>query len=531
MNYKKYLLPLFLITATIASGLIISSCDIKSPTEGIEVRLNTITRETLVGTYIYDANTNEAINQTVKVTFSGPNASSIIDETNETKTVFTTKNGALIFGVKDGTSFSEDSPFKVTANIESTGFETRTEVIEILSKGFQSIDFYLINPNTLPSNTDQGSATGTAANGTTTSNVVLTTNGGTTVNIPSGTNLTTSTGAPLSGNITVNIKSIPITPQNNNNVPKNLSISANSSIAPAISIDLSVKDQSGNSASTNLEVKVPFAGGIVNPRTGNDYKAGDTMEIYTFNTTTSLWEIQGVGTLSGTLPKNSLGKTNAGLVLIGTMPTQKVSVVGNSQGTCKANFVLLGLPNNFNYSSLKFFKSNGTELTASNNGDRVFVIVAPDAGLSSVSVKLNGTVLNSNITLSCTSAPVFDVTLPSNLISIVLDITGKCTARDPVVTVNPNAAFSYRKVGTSQWTGGSITNGKATITNLEVGATYEITATYRGNDGTGKFRVNSATGFEIVDVSDPGKIISQTIDATSTPQKVKMVIDIGNECD
>lgn len=539
MNFRKYILPFLLITAALSSALVISSCDIKSPTEGIEVRLNTKTRETLVNTYFYDANTKNSISQNVKVTFSGSNASKITDETNDPKTVFTAENGILLFGIKDGTEFSESAPFSVTLKMEASGYETKTEVLKITSKGIQTYDMFLVNPATLPQNADQGTGTGSTNNtGTTTSNVQLTTGGGTTVNIPSGTQITTSTGTPLTGNISVNITTIPITAQNIYNVPQNLAVSTTQTIAPAISIDLSITDQNGNSSNNEIEISVPLADGIVNPRTGNEYQAGDTMGFFRFNATTGLWEKVGNGTVTGSLPKKSLRKINAGRYVGGAVVAGAVIIAGNDETNCSAVLTVANIPSGFNNSSLRFFNAEGNRMNPSNSGSN-FYFEIPDGGTTIASIRINadlndpfntGTQLGSNIALACGSNST-SLNFPSNLVGAQFEIIGVCTSKDPVVEVFPNASFSYRQVGTQTWQSGSLVNGRATITGLVVGASYEVTTSYRGNTGNAQVKITSSSIIDILQISNPENLLSQEVDETTNPATVKLSIDIGNECD
>lgn len=542
MNIKKYILPIIIILTAVSSALIINSCDIKSPVEGLEVRLNTKTRETLVNAYFYDANTKESITQKVNVTFSGANAAYITDETNESKTQFTSENGIILFGVKDGTQISESSPFKVNVKLEATGFDTKTEVIKIFSTGIQTYDLFMVNPSTLPQNADQGSGTGTTnSSGTTTSDVQVSGSSGTTVTIPSGTDL-----GNLSGNITVNITTIPITSQNTYNVPQNLSVSSNQSVAPAVSINLNITDQNGNSSNNNIEVTIPVDGGIVNPRTGNGYNSGDTMGFYKFNESTGLWEKVGEGTVSSSLPKNSLGKINAGLFLNGFIPAGGVVIAGNDETTCNATLTITNFPSGFNKSSLRFFDSSGNRMNPSNSGnDYIFEITSSTLAKTSAvsnlisSIRINadlndpfntGTELGSSISLSCGNQST-SLTFPTNLVGAKFDIKGLCTARDPVVVVAPNATFSYRKVGTQTWQSGSLINGKATITGLEVGANYEVTTSYRGNTGNAQVKITSASIIDILEISNPENLLSQSVDESTSPPTVKLSIDIGNECD
>lgn len=526
MNIKKYLLPVLLIFTVAASSLIINSCDIKSPIEGIEVRLNTFTRETLVGAYFYDASTRNSISQNVKVTFTGSNASNIVDETNEAKTVFNANKGILLFGVKDGTQFTQSSPFQVTIKLEAAGFETKTEVIKIYSKGVQSYDLFMNNSSTTPQNADGGTGTAQTDNsGTTQSEVQVTTDGGgTTVTIPAGTDL-----GNLSGNVTVEVTTVPITSENIYTVPQSLSLSNNSTIEPAATINVSITDQSGNSSSNLVQVSL---GGIVNPRTGTEYLPGETVGFFMQNTTTGNWDKIGTGTATSPAPQVRLGKTN---VIGGAVVAGAVIIMGNEETTCQSVLTITNIPAGFNKSSLRFFDSEGKRMGPSNSGSD-FYFEIPEGGTTITSVRINadinnpfntGTQLGSNISLSCGSKST-TLTFPSNLVGAQFDITGKCTSKDPVVTVFPSISFSYRKVGTQTWQGGSLSNGKGSITGLEVGATYDVTATYRGNTGEAQFTVTSASVIDIINFSN---VLSQSVDESTSPPTLILVIDLKDECD
>ena len=388
------------------------------------------------------------------------------------------------------------------------------------------------NSSATPQNADEGTGTAqTDDSGTTQSEVNVTTDGGgTTVTIPAGTDL-----GNLSGNITVEVTTVPITSENIYTVPQNLSLSNNSTIEPAATINVSITDQSGNSSSNLVQVSL---GGIVNPRTGAEYLPGETVGFFMQNTTTGNWDQIGTGTATSPAPQGSLGKTNKTNVIGGAVVAGAVIIIGNEETTCTSVLTITNIPDGFNKSSLRFFDAEGNRISPSNSGSN-FIFEIPDGGTTIASVRINadlnnpfntGTQLGSNISLSCGSSSA-SLTFPANLVGVQFDITGICTARDPEVVVFPNATFSYRKKGTQTWQGGSLVNGKASITGLEVGATYEVSATYRGNTGNAEVRITSSSAVDILQISNPENLLSQSVDASTVPQTVILTIDIGNECD
>ena len=73
MKNKK--LSFLLLSVSFILSLFITSCDIKNPVDGIELRVKTLARTTVVSFAVYDAATDKIIKDEVSVTFTGPNAS------------------------------------------------------------------------------------------------------------------------------------------------------------------------------------------------------------------------------------------------------------------------------------------------------------------------------------------------------------------------------------------------------------------------------------------------------------------------
>lgn len=529
MLNKKYIFGLFLIFI-VTLGIFISSCDISNPTDGLEVILNNIQRETLVSVSFYDANTGDAISQKVSVTFSGANAAYISDQSNTSTTSFTAEDGFLIFAVKDGTMFDKNNPFRVIVNLSSPGFDSKTEVIELLAKGIQTFDLNLVNPATLPADTDQGTADGTTnSSGTTAAPIVINTNGGTNVNIPSGSTLTTSSGTPLVGNVTAKIVSVPITTANINYAPKDISISSSYSVKPAASINLSVKGQSGNSANIDVQSTIPITAGITNPTTGADYKEGDVVESYAFNPATGFYEKVGEGTISSTsqVRKNSLGKTKAGLKVTITVRAGSNTILGASETTCTVDFTVTGAPANFNFGALKFVKYDGTEISANGYGQGTYTTKIPSTGGTAVNATFNGTNVGS-ANLTCSGATIV-LNLPANFVNRDFVIQGICTKNGQVTKMFITTPFRYKKSSATRWNSAATNgNGIVLIGGLEVGATYYISASYTTNNktysGTGEMTI-TVNGISMSNLSDP-----EVLKSASNGLTTILEFDVQDNC-
>ena len=522
MHNKKYTKAVILLLFSIViTGLLITSCEITDPTEGLEVRLDAISRETIVNAYVYDANTLQAISD-VKVTFTGDNASKIVDETNDPITQFDADNGIFIFGVEDGTTFSSSSPFKVNVKLEANGYTTETSTVKFTSQGTHSINFYLVDPNNLPGDSETDSFDAYAdANGSLTSNLEYTTPKGTVLEISSGTTLQDENGNPLTGELNVNITVIPITSENTYNA-REIYTQNDETISPMIKFNLSITDQNGREVdefSENIAFSIILADELK-----SEYTAGETIPVWKQNSSEGYWEQVGEVTVT------------ANGTVEGSVDEAGVLILGSIVQKCSSTITITNLPDNFS-SSIQFFDSKGSLIASTTSSSLSLEINS--SGVVAKSVRLNaelsdpfntGYEVASNVSLQCGNNSV-TIEFPAELMSLSFDITGVCTTRDPVVVINPNMSFSYKKQSSSTWQSGNLKNGKAVVSGLEIGETYEIHASFRDNTGISRFKIISESSIDILEESSSDNIIGSEVKTTTDPPTIKYQIDIGDECD
>jgi len=514
---KALILVLFSVVIT---GLLITSCEITDPTDGIEVRLDAISRETVVSAYVYDANTLLSL-PNVSVTFTGDNAGKIVDETNDPVSHFDADNGIFTFGVEDGTEFSSDSPFKVNVKLETAGYTTETKTIKLSSQGTHSVNLYLIDPANLPDDSETSSADAvTDAAGSLVSSVDYTTGKGTVLGITSGTVFKNENDSPVAGELTINITVIPITADNTYNA-QDLYTEDNKEISPMLKFNLAITDKSGKEVD-NFSDSISFSINL-SDELKSKYSAGETIAIWKQSRSSGDWTQVGEATVTsnGTVE----GSTNQAGVLI----------LGKAIETCNANVTITNLPENYS-SSIQFFDENGSLVTSTTSPN--FTVEINSEGVQIKSVRLTaelsdpfntGFELAKDVSLECGSNTV-TLDFPEELMSIAFDITGVCTSRDPVVVINPNISFSYRKEGASTWQSGKLTDGKAVVSGLVIGETYEIHASFRDNTGISRFTLNSETSIDILEDDNSDNILYSGVETSTTPPTIQYKIDIGDEC-
>lgn len=527
--YKFYSVPFLALVSLV---VLLTGCEINEPTEGLEVRLNTYTRETLVSGYIYDANTLQPIEESLTITFVGTNASKIVDETNELTSEFNSKKGIFVFGIEDGTQFSPESPFKVRVVIDGETYQSENEIVVLRDQGYHTKNFYLVDPANLPGNSDSETfdAGSTDNSGTLTQNVQYTTSKGTSISISSGTTLKDKNGNPVTGKLSSTVTLIPLSTGNQYNAPQTISTSDNETVTPVMKFDFIVTDESGNNVddfSQSVDFSIPIPDDLEVP-------VGETIYVWKENTSTGEWEKVGEASASAysslsksftKITSGSLnGSTNSGGDLLFGIPEE----------TCNASLEITNIPENFN-STFQFFDENGTLLSTGSSATVEFEI--PTSGLTIKSIRINseladpfntGIEIGSNVNLGCGTNST-SLSFPSDLINVQIQILGICTAKDPVVVVNPNITFSYRKEGTSTWQNGSLVNGLATVTGLETG-NYEVTAVYQDRTGNARFQIINPDDINILEVSNPENLLSADVDTTTEPSTLLMEIDIEDEC-
>ena len=500
MISKKYIAILFIVfIATL--GIFISSCDISDPTEGLEVRLKTISRETTVNVFLKDAVDNSVIRQSTKVTFEGSNSGQIIDVNNRAQTSFTTSSGFITFSVKDGTSFDENSPFEVNVRLETAGYNSLVTKLSIYSKGISSNTLFMFSPNNLPADTYEGNASGgtTDNSGVITTDTTTTTDNGTSVSLTAGTTLTTSAGVPLVGSLTTSIQTIPLS---NNNIAPSAVSGSGVNAAPAFQIEINISDQSGNNAtniSNDVVVELPITASDINAATGQAYQVGDKVTLFLLSDD------------SGSAIKIGEGEvisTNSGLAIKATISPGTLKKTSNVNIIAGAVIVACNYDDDFNDPCRVVLKSTQQEISSysfevfldgrskgSYSGSQF--LSSGGVGFNNILTPANVQVKYQGITVVSTSVDCGNNELTFNLSAIPTTFTinfaanGVCTDKDPAVIGQlSDAAYTYYPVNNpNDINTGVVKDGSGSVTFSP--GSYTIEITYDGDTYSGNITVSS----------------------------------------
>ncbi len=553
MISKKYIAILF--TVFIATlGIFISSCDISDPTEGLEVRLKTISRETTVNVFLKDAVDNSVIRQSAKVTFEGSNSGQIIDVNNRAQTSFTTTSGFITFSVKDGTSFDENSPFEVNVRLETAGYNSLVTKLSIYSKGISSNTLFMFSPNNLPADTYEGNASGgtTDNSGVITTDTTTTTDNGTSVSLTAGTTLTTSAGVPLVGSLTTSIQIIPLS---NNNIAPSVVSGSGINAVPAFQIEIDISDQSGNSAtniSNDVVVELPITASDINPATGQAYQVGDKAAMFL------LTDDSGSATKIG---EGEVISTNSGLAIqvtinAGTLKkTSKVNSLGSGIATMAMEFnygsypcrvVLESTQQEISSYSFEVFLDGRSKGSYSGSQFLSNFLSIGGVGFNNILTPANVQVKYQGITVVNTSVDCGNNDLSFNLSAIPTTFTinfaanGVCTDKDPAVIGQlSDAAYTYYPVNNpNDINTGVVKDGSGSVTFSPGSYTIEITYdgdTYSGNIAVSSGGVVTQEGFDTSnlyygDISINGT--RTTLNASNNPniQGTNVTVYVSIDC-
>lgn len=312
---KKIILYLFFAAAAFLN----TTCDIKSPTEGIEVRIKNIPRTTTVFVEIVDAGARKQITQKVDLQFRGKNKADVISTVNEPLTSVSTTSGSYLFAIKDDVIPSADNPIELVISASSNNYLTSSEKIIITNTGGNTYSINLVA--TAPGSQPQGVSTNEVQKGSTegasgTKEEIVVSSSSTgnetsaTISIPPGTILKDSEGNVLSGNVTTRVSYFsPTEPEALSTFPGGFNANTDTRgsgqffSAGFTEVTLKVNGQEVETFEGGTpEVTIDIAPGTINPETGTEVKAGDVIPMWSYNEETGNWKFEGNVTVANLSP-------------------------------------------------------------------------------------------------------------------------------------------------------------------------------------------------------------------------------------
>ncbi len=273
--------------------IMFSGCNVTDPQNSLGLILASKKRENPIAVNITDSDGRNI--PSVTVSFAGKDSSKVINEVNKSITSITTKNGNVIFAIKDSTDISASNPVVLILHLQSTGYEVADFPVRITKKGFQRFYFKLVKSASIsgvgierwnfPPTTELfDQITGILNNP-----ITLTTPGGVIVFVPSGISMKDDLGNLLSGTITVTITAYlgngtaAGSPGKLGLFPFPTITEGGTTLAAIAGISVQFSDQGGRIAQTFIggipTVSLPIAGNT-NPFTQTAFTPGTSLSAY-----------------------------------------------------------------------------------------------------------------------------------------------------------------------------------------------------------------------------------------------------------
>jgi hypothetical protein len=325
---SKNILLIIIFTLLTSMSVMLTSCDVKNPVDGLEVRIKNITRTTYVSVKIYDAATGNLVTENVEVIFSGASKDKIISSTNTPVTSLTSAQGLLSFSFADDVIPSASTPVKLNLICTANGYLNTSKPIQIFETGTSSFEIVMTSVDNTPagviSNTEEtGEASGS---GGTSEDIILSSGedissgASAAISIPSGTVLLDKDNNPLVGDVSTRITYFnPLDESSTNAFPGGFNVTVENEsgeeeeggfvTAGFVAIDMTVGGQSVegfSNGSLSIDIEVPQ--GTVNPTTGELIKIGDKIPLWSYDEDLAEWKYEQEVEVTTLIPTTGLSK-------------------------------------------------------------------------------------------------------------------------------------------------------------------------------------------------------------------------------
>lgn len=543
---SKNILLITLLTLLTSMSVMLTSCDVKNPVDGLEVRIKNISRNTYLSAKIFDAATGDLVTKNVEVKFSGESKDKIISSTNTPITSLNTTQGLIAFSLADDLIPSASTPVKLNLVCSASGYINTSKPIQIYEEGTSEFRIVMTSVDNTPdgviSNTE---STGSSdASGATTEPIAvssgndISSGASAAISIPAGTVLLDENNNPLTGAISSTVTYFnPLDESSTNSFPGGFNVNVEDEngvessggfvTAGFVSIDLTVGGQSVegfSNGSLDIDIEVPQE--TINPTTGETVKVGDIIPLWSYNEDLGKWKFEQEVEVTTLIPTAGLSKmsNNMGVIVSGInhltyfnlgwfieygpkCTTAPILRITNTLGGCfKAEVIIHDFKTSHRVTFSEPFTVSGDGVVDVNLynsiGDMPVAILVRDP--------LHGGILGYVEVDDLCAAEVIDIPFTPTLVGfeqITINLTIKCDSETdtPRGVILDNIPLFAREVSSSgtkigdDFQVGSLEDGKL-VACLKTGAFYEFFVEYDSN------------WYYSLDYADPFEITSTVID-------------------
>lgn len=499
---------LFIFLAALTSN----SCEIKDPSDDINLIIDYNVITTGVGITFVDAATNIPLQtkngNLINVTLIGDQKSKILEPSGEYHDSYNVEVGLLNLVVNPNYTVSESNPVKFQVQVKYDGYLPTTRTIEITQEGLVSLSVPLVNLQSAPKGVSVGnfSNVGSTLNGVLQSDVSLSNDAsGFDIFIPKNTKITDDSGTPLNGKLSV--QQVVYSPSEESSLalmPGNMGLFADAVLEDGTSAEIGfysagffnmvITDESGRKGTkfSNGDIDITYETdqNLINPETETQVKAGDIIPVWSFDETNQKWKYEMDGEF-----KLVDGK------LVATASISHLSYWNfdwwYNSARCSTGATVKFVTNNTNDKSLAWFEGSyydqktGRFLSWNhfygNLNTNLYIRNAPSdlpvkVVFSSGDYRYN---LPSDLTINNLCSGTYTVNLTQKVTkSLTVSILAKCKKGSRTIEVRPSGWVYYYDLKNYYGRWAAVTQGKVTLDGLSNGEKYIIYAYYGGWQST-----------------------------------------------
>lgn len=514
MKNRKFIVTILLLF-TAALSFLVSSCDIKSPVEGLEVRLKTLSRTTTAAVRMKDAATGSLISNPVSVTFRGEDKELVISSTNVAITSANSNQGILTFSIKDDITPTTDNPIDLTLVCKTDGYITTSKNIKITKAGISNFSVSMVSDSNVPtgavSNTESTGSTdsqnGISEDINISSGRETNSNAQATVSVPAGTRLIGADGNALNGDVVTRVAYFnPLDEESVNSFPGGLNVNVTNEsgnnvngqfvTAGFVAVDMTVNgEEVERFENGTLQLNIEIPEGVMNPITGQQVQSGDVIPLWSYDEDNGEWKFEQNITVNGQVPNLKVSGKNLTHLTYWNLDWFIDNVTNctfkeisfTASGCMSAVWLEIKYTLNGTLYPLLAQEQNVSQLTS----DNLYLYNFPDLPYTIKIYEMVNGVKTNNVLFSVENEMicgpgVFNINIPpgsNNLQEVNLNVSIVCDSQsDNPRVITPDGYTLYaQKVGTNNWEFiGGFDNGQMTAC-LEVGESYIFGMEYDGD--------------------------------------------------
>lgn len=432
MKIKRYIAGSTLLLVAATSFY---SCDLKDPLDGVQIVVNTDFIKTQMAVSFVDATTGLPIERGVALSIGGEDQAQVVNIGGRPE--FNPQEGIITLALKQGVTPTESNPVSFTVSVSASGYLTSYQPVEVKADGMYMYEVKMINKNNLPDGAIQ-------EEGTIVDNKITVFTKGKSTGLKAGSytydliRYDASEGA---------LNTLPLPAVSSGNV-----------LAPQVALHLVIKENGTevDRLSNPVDVTLPLTAPL---------KAGTSLNVFSYDNASGLWTNEPVRATVG-----SDGKSV-------TFPVSKIAYFWAIGNAYTAESVTMNVTSKAVGDEVYLFSYYMNNEYA---GSQQLNVLKGTSKLLSMSIPAGATVRVTNyagkVLYEGAPANVALSNESSNVITFILKAT--CDTGDIGVQVIPSTLLYFREKGTGPWRTSSVQSGENQLSDVKMGATYEVKVNY-----------------------------------------------------